>query len=109
MLDATTSMGKNLRAVEENIASVVLRVKDAFTNITVRVALVAYRDHSEGSFEFKIMDFTRNVSEFIDVLNTVRPYKGGDIPEDVLGALDKTIRLNWTASNKLFFQIGIEK
>ena len=40
------------------------------------------------------------------VLGGVRAYRGGDIPEDVLGALDKTVNLNWEAANKLLFQIG---
>mgnify|MGYP001253700519 CR=1 FL=1 len=58
MLDATSSMKKNLIAVEQNIADVVMKVRDTFTDIKIRVALVAYRDYSEASMHFQILDFT---------------------------------------------------
>ena len=106
MLDATSSMEKNLKAVEDNIAEIVFKIRDAFDNILIRVALVAYRDFSEGGFHFKILDLTSDIEEFTRVLGGVRAYRGGDIPEDVLGALDKTVNLNWEAANKLLFQIG---
>ena len=106
MLDATSSMKKNLIAVEQNIADVVMKVRDTFTDIKIRVALVAYRDYSEASMHFQILDFTDDVDEFIKFLSGVRAFYGGDIPEDVLGALDKTINLSWKQANKLFFQIG---
>ena len=38
MLDATSSMELNLEAVEKNIEEVVLKVKDTFFDIKVRVA-----------------------------------------------------------------------
>ena len=106
MLDATSSMEKNLKAVEDNIAEIVFKIRDAFDNILIRVGLVAYRDFSEGGFHFKILDLTSDIEEFTRVLGGVRAYRGGDIPEDVLGALDKTVNLNWKAANKLLFQIG---
>ena len=106
MLDATSSMELNLEAVEKNIEEVVMRVKDTFFDIKVRVALVAYRDYSEAALHFEIMDFTEDVTEFINFISNVKAFYGGDIPEDVLGALDKTINLDWKAANKLFFQIG---
>ena len=106
MLDATSSMEENLEAVEQNIAQVVMKVKDTFSDIKVRVALVAYRDYSEASLHFEILDFTENVTNFIHFIGGVRAFYGGDIPEDVLGALDQTINLEWKAANKLFFQIG---
>ena len=31
---------------------------------------------------------------------------GGDSPEDVLGAIDKTIKLSWKAANKIFYHAG---
>ena len=68
MLDATSSMELNLEAVEKNIEEVVMRVKDTFFNIKVRVALVAYRDYSEAALHFEIMDFTEDVTEFINFI-----------------------------------------
>ena len=107
MLDATSSMKKNLIAVEHNIGDIVRKVRSTFLNITVRVALVAYRDYTEGPHHFKTMNFTSSIREFVGVLGQVRAFKGGDIPEDVLGALSKTINLDWEAANRIFYQIGM--
>ena len=107
MMDSTASMGKNINGTKSNVASIVDKVKDTFKVAKVRVAFVAYRDYTEGPKRFEIMDFTDDIPSFIDFIGTIRAFRGGDIPEDVLGALNQTINLNWTAANKLFFQIGI--
>ena len=107
MMDATASMTRNIAAARRNVASIVAKIKDTFKTATVRVAIVAYRDYTEGKRRFQIMDFTDNIPQFIRFMGGVRAFRGGDIPEDVLGALDKTINLNWKAANKLFFQIGM--
>ena len=106
MLDATSSMELNLEAVEKNIEEVVLKVKDTFFDIKVRVALVAYRDYSEAAMHFEIIDFAEDVTEFINIISNVKAFYGGDIPEDLLRAIDKIINLAWKAAKKLFFQIG---
>ena len=107
MMDATASMGRNIASARRNVANIVNRIKSTFKSATVRVALVAYRDYTEGRRRFEILDFTDNVPRFVAFMGRVRAFRGGDISEDVLGALDKTINLNWKAPNKLFFQIGI--
>ena len=48
--------------------------KDTFFDIKVRVALVAYRDYSEADLHFEIMDFTENVTEFINFISNVTIY-----------------------------------
>ena len=107
MLDATRSMRKNLIAVEHNIGDVVRQVRAVFNNTNLRVALVAYRDYTNGAHHFRTMNFTSSIQEFVSVLGQVRAFKGGDVPEDVLGALDKTINLDWKAANRIFYQIGM--
>ena len=106
MMDATLSMRRNIVAAKENIASIVRNVKEAFSNNTVRVAFVAYRDYSERELRIETYDFTEDVEDFTTSLGNVRAFAGYDDPEDVLGGLNATLHLNWKEANKLIFQIG---
>ena len=106
MIDATGSMGSNIAAVKKNVKNIAARVKNEFKGPTVRVAFVAYRDYKDTK-HFEILDFTENITSFTNFVGKVVASGGGDLPEDVLGALNKTINLNWQEANKVFFQIGI--
>ena len=109
MIDATASMGANIKAAKNSITTIVTDVKKAFRNNTVRMAFVAYRDYSEGSGRIEMLDFTEDVDSFSTALGAVVARNGGDYPEDVLGAINATLSLNWKAANKLFFQLGTLK
>ena len=106
MIDATASMGANIKAAKNSITTIVTDVKNAFRNNTVRMAFVAYRDYSEGSGRIETLDFTEDVDSFSKALGAVVARNGGDYPEDVLGAINATLSLNWKAANKIFFQLG---
>ena len=113
MLDATASMGKNIRNTKNNIGRIVRQVKAAFPNAKVRMGLVAYRDWTDsrrvnrrGRGHFKIRNFTSDVRGFVRTVGSIRATGGGDYTEDVIGALGKTLKLNWKAANKIIFQIG---
>lgn len=106
MMDATASMSANIAAAKAAISTIVKDVKDAFKSNIIRMAFVAYRDYTEGALRIETFDFTDNITSFTDHLGQIRAFRGGDYPEDVLGAINATMGLNWEAANKLFFQIG---
>jgi len=106
MMDATGSMGSNIKRVKNEINNIVARVHSEFEDAVIRVAFVAYRDYGDRSKHFEIFDFTENITLFTDFLDGVRADGGGDGPEDVLGAIDKTIKLTWKAANRIFYQCG---
>ena len=107
MIDATASMSANIRAAKNSITTIVNDVKEAFRNNTVRMAFVAYRDYTEGSGRIEVFDFTEDVDSFSNALGKVIARNGADYPEDVLGAINATLSLDWKAANKLFFQLGM--
>ena len=107
MMDATGSMGSNIKRVKNEINNIVARVHSEFEDAVIRVAFVAYRDYGDRSKHFEIFDFTENITLFTDFLDGVRADGGGDGPEDVLGAIDKTIKLTWKAANRIFYQCGM--
>ena len=107
VVDATTSGAyKKVEAVNTNIYDVIDKIRSVFRNSSIRFAFIAYRDYSEGHQRFEVMDFTEDLPSLVRYIRTVKPIRGFDIPEDVLGALNEVLKLNWTSANKMFFQIG---
>ena len=106
MMDATGSMGSYISIVKDGFNNIVARVHRKFKAAIVRVAFVAYRDYGDGTKHFEILDFTDNTNLFTDFVGRITASGGGDTPEDVLGAINQTINLNWKAANKIFYQTG---
>ena len=106
MMDATGSMGSYIEAVKNGINSIVSKIHKKFKNAKVRVAFVAYRDYGDGAKHFEILDFTESIEIFTNFVGGIVATGGGDSPEDVLGAIDKTIQLSWKAANKIFYHAG---
>ena len=108
-MDATGSMSGYFKAVKDGIRNIVERIHNKFKDAIVRVAFVAYRDYhtdTNAPKHFEILDFTESIEDFSEFVRRIRAGGGGDKPEDVLGAINKTIHLNWTAANRIFYQIG---
>ena len=105
-VDASGSMGGYIKAVKNGIKDIAARIHKKFNDAIVRVAFIAYRDNNGNGMHFEILDFTESIEEFSEFVRRIRADGGGDKPEDVLGAINKTIHLNWTAANRLFYQIG---
>ena len=107
VVDATTSGAyKKVQAAHTNIYHVIEKIRSVFRNSSIRFAFIAYRDYSEGHQRFEVMDFTEDLPSLVRYINNVKPISGFDIPEDVVGALNEVLKLNWTSANKMFFQIG---
>ena len=120
MIDITGSMTKYIKGTKDSVKEIVSKVHAQFNESKIRVALVGYRDyqilhHAETGkriyknmkyAHFEVEDFTESVDLFIANLAKLKAAGGGDHPEDVLGAIKKTLGLKWKAANKLIFQIG---
>ena len=87
-------------------------MKNKFNDAKIRVAIIAYRSFLDKDGEFKISNFTTNMSEIRSFLNNLNPTEDTIANEDVLdvlGSIDKSLSLDWQAANKLLFQIGIRR
>ncbi|CAF4266430.1 unnamed protein product, partial [Rotaria sordida] len=70
--------------------------------LQLRFAIVGYRDIGDRP-QFFTQDFTDKTNQVITFLNTLTASGGGDLPEDVLGALDRCLTLtNWSNTNARF-------
>lgn len=94
LIDTTKSMRLFIERSKSQVRSILDDINRVFLNqAEVRVAVVGYKDH-EVVPKIKFLDFTHSFEEvrsFIDTLNT-SAHKGGDYPEDVLGALDQALK-----------------
>ena len=106
MMDCTTSMEEYIEEMKERIFETIKLLKSRFPNLNIRLAFVGYRDLNLPKDEqFSILDFT-NEKVFYSFVSMVECDGGGDVCEDVLGGLEKTIQLNWKQSLRILIHIG---
>jgi hypothetical protein len=100
VVDATGSMGDELKYLKTELADVISRVKVANPNSTVFTSSVFYRDKND-EYVTKISDFTTDNNITTNFINNQSADGGGDFPEAVHSALDKAINeLQWSANAK---------
>ncbi|MEB3327857.1 MAG: vWA domain-containing protein [Candidatus Sericytochromatia bacterium] len=96
VLDATGSMGGEIRRFQATMGSIAERIKMLPQAPRVRFALVSYRDQGEA-YVTNVENFTAAIGEFQARLNEVSASGGGDKPEDMEAALRDTVNtLAWT-------------
>ena len=98
-VDATGSMAGQLAQVQSAIVSIIKKIesKVATEGITLRFAIVTYRDHppQQSSYVTMIKDFT-DAQEAIEYVNKLTASGGGDEPEAAHdGLMDSCQKLNW--------------
>ncbi|CAF4310596.1 unnamed protein product, partial [Rotaria sp. Silwood2] len=106
-LDCTGSMSRWLSAAKEQMKNIIdgitklIQKEYPSLNLKLCFAIVAYRDINNRP-QFFLQDFTDNTTEVINFLNRLTAGGGDDLPEDVLGALDQCLNLNWSKTNARF-------
>ncbi len=107
MVDATGSMGDELEYLKTELVDVIGNVQSSNPASQVRTASVFYRDHQD-EYLTRVSDFTTDVNVTADFIAAQRAEGGGDFPEAVDVALEKSLsELQWTdtARTKLLFML----
>lgn len=107
MVDATGSMGDELEYLKEELTDVISKVKRNNQGISVNMGSVFYRDQGED-YVTKISDFSTDISDTVDFIKEQSAEAGGDFPEAVETALDKSINdLEWSenATSRILFLV----
>jgi hypothetical protein len=105
LLDMTGSMGAWIRASAQQLQEVTRQIKDTMLRecgsaAHVRFSLIGYRDHCDGPKHFQCYPksgFTDNVAGVCRALSSASASGGGDMPEDVEGAMRLACALPWSA------------
>lgn len=105
MIDATGSMGDELRYLQAELYDVIDNTKRELQDSELRIGSVFYRDHGD-EYLVKNFDFTPEIPEVISFIKEQSAAGGGDTPEAVVEALTETLNnLSWDeeARTKLLF------
>jgi Mg-chelatase subunit ChlD len=108
LIDATGSMDDEIAKIQDTVFDVTTRIDVLPGRPEVRYGMVTYRDRDD-TFVSRAYEFTPNVREFADNLDTVYADGGGDYPESLNEALHKAIHnLSWREADtiKLIFLIA---
>jgi hypothetical protein len=105
MVDATGSMGDELRYLQAELYDVIERTKSAMPEIDLSMGSVFYRDQGD-EYVVKNFDFTSHIPDLISFIQKQNADGGGDFPEAVVEAFEASIeQLSWDqdAKTKLLF------
>jgi hypothetical protein len=108
-LDATGSMASLIDGAKRKIWAIATAVADANPDAEIRMGLVAYRDVGD-EFVTKTFDLSTDIQAMYGELLALKANGGGDWPESVNEALDKTVTgLSWTQGSnvdRIVFLVG---
>jgi hypothetical protein len=100
VVDATGSMGDELSYVKSELANVIQRISANNQATTFRSASVFYRDEGD-EYVTRTSAFTNDHSATIQFIKNQVAGGGGDFPEAVHTALEKSVKeFQWSASAK---------
>ena len=105
LIDTTASMTGYINAAKEQVISIVNDIKGTFHNeAEVRLAVVGYKDHGDpNALEF--LDFTPSATRVRSFVNGLKASGGGDVPENVLGAIQQALNATWKQQTRCIVHI----
>jgi Mg-chelatase subunit ChlD len=105
VLDTTGSMGGLIEGAKQRIWGIINEVMQTPAHPSVRVGLVAYRDHDD-QYVTQVLPLTNDLDKVYTTLMEYRAEGGGDGPEDVRQALaDGVARAGWSKPSQSNAQI----
>ncbi len=107
VVDATGSMGDEIRYLQAELSNVIQAVKDSLPKSELNLASVFYRDETDSYLTVK-SEFSTNSNQTTDFIQKQSADGGGDFPEAVDDGLDVAInQLQWSkkADARLLFLV----
>ncbi len=107
MVDATGSMGDEIKYLQAEFIDVISRIKRERPCSDIRTGSVFYKDYTDD-YLTRVMPLSSNPSNTISFIGEQRANGGGDFPEAVEAALKSSIEeLGWSnsESTKILFMI----
>ena len=97
VIDITGSMSPYINEVKSKLIDIINRIIDQSPGIDINLGFIGYRDKGEN---YTDIDFTKNVNDLKSQIENVYAIGGGDLPEDVLFALQLTLKKSWKSNAK---------
>lgn len=93
--DTTGSMGGQIERLKKTLKAIHFQLSQLETQPDIRFGLVAYRDQGDD-YITRVTGFTNNIDQFQAVIDKLDADGGGDTPEDLQSALEKSMHeLSW--------------
>ena len=110
LLDATGSMGHEISALNKNIVKIYNDLNEKFKdlNLDFNFGAVFYRDIIDSPKDKnEYFQLTNDVEKLKDNISTIKPYGGGDLPEDWVTGYNLALNeINWRNGFKLIIHIA---
>ena len=102
IMDLTGSMGVWLEEAKKSIKNIIEEITDNNPGSKIRISFIGYRDFIEINEERKYYskEFTENIDDINNYISTLNCSGGGDIPEDIVGALNLAFNMKWESNAK---------
>ena len=107
MLDITSSMEDYINKFKEQYTLMIENLTKECPEALFYVSFIGYKDLNDKELgdDYICIDFTTNYEKIGDIIQKIEPDGGGDIPEDVAGAFELGLKLNWKSNTKIAFLI----
>ncbi|CAD8120349.1 unnamed protein product [Paramecium sonneborni] len=99
IMDCTGSMQKWIDQAKESISSIIESFNQAVSETQIRIAFIGYRDFNDKN-HIQYHDFTTDVQLIKQFISTLRAEGGQDSAEDVAGAIQQSLILNFSKHHK---------
>ena len=93
-IDATGSMGDEMRYLQSELKAIIGRVEEANPGIDIRTGLIVYRDEGD-EYIVREIPFTDDLEDFRVKLAAQYAAGGGDTPEAMHMAMQAGLKMNW--------------
>ena len=102
IMDLTGSMGGFLSEAKRNIKKITEEISDHNPGSKIRLSFIGYRDFDSAEEErkYEIINFTEDIENIITTIKKYECWGGGDQPEDIAGALNQALKMDWRSSAK---------
>ena len=102
IMDLTGSMGIWLEEAQKNIKNIIDEITDNNPGSKIRISFVGYRDFLDVNEKrnYNSLEFTEDINIIDQFISKLDCYGGGDLPEDIIGALQEALNMKWESNAK---------
>ena len=99
--DCTGSMDPWILAVKKELKNIISYIIENNPFVKIKMSFLGYRDIKDNK-RFEIKDFTDDFDSLENFIAGINAEGGGDVPEDITGALDQALKLSWRKKSAKF-------
>lgn len=102
IMDITNSMDIYLEEAKNGILDMIKEVKNQCAGIEIFLGFIGYKDFIDLDFgdNYINLEFTLNYESIVQNISYLKAQGGGDIPEDLCGALEMAKNKDWNGKSR---------